>query len=128
MSSAQLETLCACVLLGASCVQAQVLPAGVPRSISHDGSVNVATTFTTEAYEREACRLILREASLVAQDLSLGETIPLVESSVVNKFINPFGYAFATKRIGWIETSRFRYGVEAGNKFSELIARDYDKI
>lgn len=107
--------------------EAQDLPPGVPRCVSPDGTVDIPLMFTTGAYEAEALRLLRQEAGLVAAELKLPEKLPITDADVAEKFISPFGFSYAEKRIGRITTSKYTYGVVAGNKFSHLTVANYER-
>jgi hypothetical protein len=83
--------------------------------------------FTTKAYHDEALRLVIDEANAAAKDLRLPEKLPITTTDVKSSFISPFGYAYQNKKIGNITTERYFYGVEQGNKFSNVTITDYDK-
>lgn len=105
----------------------QELPAGVPRTIGPDGSVYVDGTFTTRAYREEALKQLVSEANRVADELMLPEKLPVTETNITKAFISPFGFAYTFKAIGNITTSSYTYGVERGDKFSDLGVADYDR-
>src|SRR6267378_831319 len=86
---------------------AEELPPGVPRCVSQDGTVEIPLMFTTRAYQDEASRLVLREANLVAAELKLPEKLPITEADIVGRFISPYGFSYAEKRIGRITTSKY---------------------
>jgi hypothetical protein len=104
------------------------LPPGVPRNLDPNGNLfHVEPMFTTPAYQDEALRLIIEEANRVAADLGLPESLPIVKTNLPQGFISPFGYAYIWSKIGNITTSNFSYGVEHGNKFSDLTVAKYDE-
>jgi hypothetical protein len=103
------------------------LPPGVPKAISPDGSVDIPLMFTTKAYEDEAFRLLVREASRVAEELKLPEKIPIREVNITDRFISPFGYSRTRGRIGRVTTSKYTYAVVQSNKFSDLTIVAYSK-
>lgn len=105
---------------------AQELPPGVPKTILADGTVDIPLMFTSKAYQREVYQLLLREGNAVARQLALPEKLPITEADVVTGFISPFGYDYSHKRLGNITTSKYVYGAEQANKFSELIIAHYD--
>jgi hypothetical protein len=104
------------------------LPPGVPNPIAPDGTHTDAIRFTTDAYRKEAFRLLLEEANAVAKDLELAEGLPITESEIVSRFISPFGDAYANRRIGNITTSKYSYGVEADYKFNDLARTHMDAL
>jgi len=83
--------------------------------------------FTTQAYQRAALELLLREANQVARELNLPEKLPIMESNVVGGFICPFGFAYNEQSIGRITTRNYDYGVTKRNKFSRLVIANYQK-
>lgn len=105
----------------------QELPPGVPRCIYEDGTIHVKPMFTTQAYQREALRLVIQEANQVAKELKLPEKQPITEQDLTKQFIGPFEDAYVEKRIGNITTSNYTYGVEHGFKFSDLVIANYDQ-
>lgn len=106
----------------------QSLPPGVPRSVDPDGkNVYIKLRFTTEAYHDEALRLVINEANAAAEDLHLPEKLPIRMTDVKSFFISPFGYAYQKKKIGNITTEHYFYGVEQGNKLSNLTIAEYEK-
>ncbi len=103
------------------------LPPGVPRWVDPDGkNVYLKSSFTSKAYHDEALRLVILEANEVAKELGLAEKLPIAKSDLKGAFISPFGYAYRKKKIGNITTSNYFYGVEQGNKFSNLAITDLD--
>ena len=76
--------------------------------------------FTTRAYEKEALRLVLKEANQVAQALELQEQLPISEVSLVAKYIPPPRLAQRIGGVGNVTTSNYTYYVSAGNRFSFL--------
>ena len=107
---------------------AEPLPAGVPRIVDSNGNILfVEPGFTTRAYHDEALRLVIQEANEVAGALGLAETLPITETNLVSAFISPYGYAYRRKKIGNITTSNYWYGVEQGNKFSDLCITDIEQ-
>ena len=96
------------------------LPPGVPNPIGPDGKITAAIRFTTKAYHDEAFRLVLQEANRVASELRLPEKLQITEADLVERYINPFGYAHVQKAIGNVTTRNYTYYVSQGNKFSYL--------
>ena len=77
--------------------------------------------FTTAAYEREAFRLVLREANHAAQKLQLPETLPLTERDIVSAFIVPYGMTRVHRRpIGNVHTRHYAYFVSIDHKLSDI--------
>lgn len=104
------------------------LPPGVPRNLDPNGNLfHIEPMFTTPAFQEEAFRLVVEEANRVAQELRLPESLPITTSNLTHAFISPFGYAYIWKKIGNVTTSNYCYGVEQGNKFSDLTVAHYDE-
>lgn len=80
-----------------------------------------ALMFTTPAYQKEALRLIIKEANRVAQELNLPEQLPITQTNLLEAYISPPRMAYASKRIGNITTSNYNYCVAVDNKFSFLV-------
>jgi hypothetical protein len=106
---------------------AQELPVGVPSPIGPDGKITDAYLFTTPAYQREALKLVLKEANHVASELGLTESLPITETKLTEAFISPFGFAYLRKAVGNITTSNYCYCVSISNKFCYLIKTDLEK-
>ena len=105
-------------------VEAEEIPAGVPNPIGRDGKwQSEGMMFTTKAYQREAFRLMLKEANQVASELRLPEKLPIKENDVTEAYIAPFGIAKVEKMIGSIDTTNYSYCVSQGNKFCYLIKK-----
>jgi len=81
----------------------------------------LAIRFTTPAYQTEALRLIMEEASHVARDMALPETLPITRSNLLSAYITPPRLAEGMKAVGNITTSNYTYFVSIGNKFSFLV-------
>ncbi len=97
------------------------LPAAVPRMVDTNGNVVwIDEEFTTKAYQMAAFKLVLQEANRVVKELRLPEKLPITETNFVEVFIGPFGYNYINKQIGNVTTKNYCYGVECGNKFSDL--------
>jgi hypothetical protein len=76
--------------------------------------------FTTEAYHKEALKLLISEANRVAEELQLPEKSPITDSSLVRLFIPPYGMARRIGAIGAVTTTNYTYYVSVNNKFSFL--------
>ncbi|MGA2220290.1 MAG: hypothetical protein ABSH21_00675 [Verrucomicrobiia bacterium] len=74
----------------------------------------------TQAYRKEALRLLIQEANLVAQELKLPENLPITDTNLVWSFIPPFAGAQFWKAIGMIETRNPAYCASRDNKFCYL--------
>jgi hypothetical protein len=104
------------------------LPPGVPSIVDTNGNVvYVRSSFTTKAFQSEALKLVIQEANQVARELNLPENLPITESNIIGSFVGPFGFTYAYKKVGNITTKAYLYGVEQGNKFSDLTIADYDQ-
>jgi len=104
------------------------LPAGVPNPIGADGKWNhEGMMFTTEAYQKEALRLLLKEANNVAENLHLPEKLPIKKDGLVEAYIAPFGIAYVQKLIGCVDTTNYSYCVSQENKFCYLIKKNLEK-
>ncbi len=78
--------------------------------------------FTTQAYRKEALRLVIREANNVALALNLPEDLPIKETNLVETFIGT--PQLARLGIGNIRTSNYIYYMSVGDKFSSLVRTD----
>ncbi|MGH7990451.1 MAG: hypothetical protein ACREDS_09725, partial [Limisphaerales bacterium] len=106
----------------------QRLPAGVPKVVDTNGNVVfVNTMFTTPSYQKAAYKLVLKEANEVARELQLPEKLPITESNVAEFYISPFGFAYGYEKIGNITTKHYMYGIEQGDKFSDLSVANYNQ-
>jgi hypothetical protein len=83
--------------------------------------------FTTEAYRKEALKLVLQEANQVAEELQLPEKLPIIETNLLHWYISPFGMARMTKSVGNITTSNYIYYVSIDNKFCFLEGTHQDE-
>ena len=103
------------------------LPAGVPRQVNPDGSIDfIDTMFTTPAFQNEGLRLVIEEANKVANELKLNEKLPITKSNLCRAFIGPFGYTYKNKGVGNVDTTNYSYGVEQSYKFSDLTIANFD--
>lgn len=74
--------------------------------------------FTTQAYEKEAFRLVLQEANLVAKELQLPEKLPITETDV-RPFVCGYGSSRLPPRsIGNVHTRDYGYFVTVDHKLS----------
>ena len=92
-------------------------------------------TFTTPAYQKEALRLIIEEANGAASQLNLVETLPIMQSNLVEVYITSPRIAHGMKALGNITTTNYSYGVTMGNKlsfitkhFDDVMYRDFDQL
>src|SRR5262249_6193153 len=97
------------------------LPKGFPDPFGTDATNGPHFHLTTAAYEKEARRLVLEEATKVATELGLPEELPLTESDIVRSFIVPFGYAYMEKAVGNVESRHYMYFVRKAWRFSTLV-------
>ncbi len=120
------------LLLTAACSgwgQELRLPQGFPdplRTLETKGPRSLMS-LTTEAYRKEARKLLLQEANQVATELSLSEEeVPLTENIV--KFTTlPFGYAYMeTGHVGRVMSRHYHYVASKGWKFNELLRADLE--
>jgi hypothetical protein len=77
--------------------------------------------FTTKAYQNQALTRMSEEANGVAHALNLPEKLPIVEKSLVAKYISPPLLARGLGGVGNITSENFMYCVSRGKKFSYLI-------
>jgi hypothetical protein len=96
------------------------LPKGFPDPYGTDATNGPHIFLTTEAFTKEARRLLLEEATKVAAELRLPEELPLTESNIVQSYISPFGLAYTDKAIGNVTSRRYWYMANANWKFSGL--------
>jgi hypothetical protein len=98
------------------------LPSGVPNPIGPDGKWQPRNSmFTTQAYQKEALKLMLHEANQVAAELELQERLPIEATNLVEHFVVPFGYAHIKKAIGTITTENYVYSMARDDKFCYLV-------
>lgn len=76
--------------------------------------------FTTEAYKREALRVLIEQANRVAKQLNLPEKLPITASNLIEVFIRPPG----SGAIGTIPTTNYTYIFDYGRKFSGIDQRN----
>jgi len=108
---------------GVVCINAGedvILPEGFPDPFGSSERYGPHFHLTTAAYEKEAKRLLLEEATKVATELGLPEEVPLTESNIVQAFIPPFGYAYGNKAVGRVESRNYVYIAGKGWRFSTL--------
>lgn len=91
-----------------------------PKAVGSENKPFGHLFFTTDAYRKEALRLVISEANHAAKELKLPEVIPISESNLIKSFINPYGYARARGAIGNITTEPFAYYVSKGSKLSYI--------
>jgi hypothetical protein len=125
-TQAIVRTLLALLLASAQSALAGDKPATQAKILDPTGRLKI--TYTTDAYRREALRLLIEEANAVARDMNLPETLPITESDVVVGFICPFGFGYKDQSIGRITTKNYDYGVTVANRFSALGVANYDDV
>jgi hypothetical protein len=104
------------------------LPKGFPDPYGTDERYGPHVFLTTAAYEKEARRLLLEEATKVATELGLPEEMPLTESNIVRSYIDPFGLAYTDKAIGNVESHHYVYIVARGWRFSSLTIANWSGV
>jgi len=104
-------------------------PSVVPNLIGSDGRyTSEARSFTTEAYEQEAFKLVLQEANKVAQELNLDEKLPITRAEVTSAFILGYGMSQIHNRaIGNIHTKNYGYFVSRDYKLSDVGGAHQDR-
>jgi len=95
----------------------------IPLMIDANGQLtqlpHEAYTFTTQAYNREALRLVLGEANRAAKALHLPEDLPITEASLTRRFILGYGMSLGRPRgIGNVHTRDYGYFVSVDHKLS----------
>jgi hypothetical protein len=103
------------------------LPQGFPdplRTLETKGPRSLMS-LTTEAYTREARRLLLQEANQVATELSLSEEDVTLTENIVKFTTVPFGWAhLQTGHAGRVMSRHYHYVASKGWKFDELCIAD----
>ena len=119
------------LLFAVACARADedvTLPKGFPDPYGTDARYGPHAFLTTAAYEKEARRLLLEEATKVATELGLPEEIPLTESNIVQSFIAPFGLAYVDKAVGNVDSQHYTYVVGRGWRFSKLSIANWSAV
>jgi hypothetical protein len=101
----------------------------VPTNANATGNVTGLSKalFSTEAYEREALRLIVKEANQAATELQLPEKLPITEKDLARVFITKYGMTENYPRvIGNIHTHDYGYFVSVDHKLSFIEGVDQD--
>jgi len=129
----ELHTACwaAAFVAAVVCVRAGeevTLPSGFPDPYGTSPTYGPHSFLTTEAYTKEARRLILEEATKVAMELGLPEVLPLTESNIVESVIAPFGCAYVDKCPGNVTSHHYRYSVLEGWRFSRLTIANWGEV
>jgi hypothetical protein len=101
----------------------------IPGLIRPDGKLtSEGFRFSTEAYEREAVKLLLEEANRVAKELRLPESLPITESNLTRVFIVRYGMSLMKpKMIGNIHTKDYGYFVSVGHRLSYVEGAHQDE-
>lgn len=101
----------------------------VPSLIGPNGRYTAeGLMFTTKAYEKEALRLVLREANQIAQDLHLPERLPITEADLTHRFVLGYGMSqMKPKGIGNVHTLDYGYYVSVNHKMSYVESAHYDQ-
>ncbi|MGA3282936.1 MAG: hypothetical protein ABSD57_00565 [Verrucomicrobiota bacterium] len=104
--------------------------AGVTNTPSSNARILPKLMFTTEAYRKEALRLVIQEANKVAQELKLPEQLPINDTNLLQCYISPYGMSRFKKTIGNVTTSNYTYYCSIGDKFSflERSHQDSDRL
>ena len=119
----------ASLLLALPILAGDDLPPGIPRIVDTNGVVLfVESQFTTPAYQNEALQFIMDEASQVASELHLHESIPITRTNLTRAYICPFGYSYMRKCVGAgnIVTSNYWYFVK-DTKLSDVTVTKIDE-
>jgi hypothetical protein len=97
------------------------LPPGVPRTVDTNGSVEyIDHYYTTQAYENEACRLMILEANRAAQALHLEEDLPITRSKIDVASVCPFGFFYGHGLMGYVSTTNYTYRVLTTGKLDHI--------
>jgi len=106
------------------------LPQGFPdplRTLETKGPGGLKA-LTTEAYWREARRLLLQEANQVATELGVSEEVPLTENIVTFTTV-PFGWAYMeTGHVGAVMSRHYEYRVGKSWRFSSLVVASWSEV
>lgn len=99
------------------------------RLIRPDGKLTpLGFRYTTAAYEREALRLVVREANAVALQLELPEHLPIKESDLMQSFIVRYGMSLMRPGIiGNVHTHAYGYFVSVDHKLSYVERAHQDR-
>ena len=108
--------------------RAQGLPPAIPRVVDTKGNlqfIDVGLHFTTKAYQNEAARLMLLEASHAAQALHL-ENGPVTPANA-KAYAVPFGFFFGEGLMGNVATTNYTYRFLEGGRLTGIeIANSYE--
>jgi len=110
--------------------QEVTLPKGFPdplRTLETRGP-GFLRSLTTDAYRKEAGRLLLQEANQVATELGVSEEVPLTEN-IVTFTVLPFGWAYMeTGHVGAVMSRNYQYGVGKSWRFSSLLVASWSEV
>ena len=98
--------------------EATAKPNGAAERITRENAP--ATSFSTNAYQREGLRLLVEEANKVAEELLLPEERPITQTALVQSYVCPFARAQVRRAVGMIATRNYAYYVTKDNKFCYL--------
>src|SRR5437867_3796777 len=121
-------TLLSAAVVWARAGEDVTLPKGFPDPSGSSDAYGPHFHLTTVAYEKEAKRLLIEEATRVATELRLPEELPLTESNIVESFIPPFGYAYITKAVGNVHSRHYSYVAGKDWKFSSLTIANWSGV
>lgn len=128
---AEMKPLLLTLFLAAVCFaggQDVPLPKDFPDPYDTSPTYGPHSFLTTEAYTKEARRLVLEEATKVATEMGLPEELPLTESNIVESVIAPFGLAYIEEVVGNVTSHRYRYYVREGWRFSRLTTPNWTEV
>ena len=125
---AQWAAVFASVVLCVRAAEDIPLPKGFPDPYGTDEYYGPHEFLTTAAYENEARRLLLEEATKVARALGLPEELPLTRSNIVRSFIAPFGYAYTHKAVGNVESHHYVYIAGLGWNLNNVIIANWSPV
>jgi len=126
----------ACMVFGLCVSSAQSTsrdePPNVPPAYNPDGTYSgEGQNFTTAAYQKEAFKLVLKEANAVAKELNLPERLPITETNLTECYISRYGFSrIQFKPIGNVSTKDYCYCVSLDHKlcFVEGTHQDQDAL
>lgn len=97
-------------------------------ALKKEADVERRGPYTTEAYNREALRLVLAEANAVAAQLGLEESLPITERDLTFKHISPYSFTLMWPHgIGAVHTKRYSYGAAKERKLCYVESLNQDK-
>jgi hypothetical protein len=116
------------VVLCAEADEWLTLPKGFPDPHGSSEAYGPHFLLTTAAYEKEAKRLLIEEATKVATELGLPEELPLAESNIVQSFIAPFGFAYTKGAVGNLTSHGYWYVSKVGWRLSEVTIANWSGV